>query len=244
MVPQIITAAAALGAAAGVFAYGAAAAKSQLFGRTFYGRPGQGKQLALTYDDGPNDPYTLYLLDVLARHGVKATFFLIGRYVAQRPELARQIAAAGHVIGNHTFTHPSLVFTSKTALQHELETTEQALAQAVGEHSRLFRPPFGARRPATLRLARALGYQTIMWSVKCWDWKAESAEWIVAKAKQQIRGGDVILLHDGGHVAFGADRAHTVKATDQLIRRYKEDGFEFVTVSEMQKTVFATDEHG
>jgi peptidoglycan/xylan/chitin deacetylase (PgdA/CDA1 family) len=174
--PELITGTVAAGAAAGVFASGAAAAESQLFGATFFGTPGKSRQLALTYDDGPNDPHTGKLLDVLDRHGVKATFFLIGRYVEQRPEIAREVARRGHVVGNHTFTHPNLIFTSKTALERELRQTEEALAQAVGEHSRLFRPPFGARRPATLRLTRARGLETIMWSVKCWDWSAPSAE--------------------------------------------------------------------
>ena len=241
MFPGIITGVAAAG---GVFAYGAAAAKSQLFGRTFFGAPGTSKQLALTYDDGPNDPWTQKLLDVLDRHAVKATFFLIGRYVEMRPEIARAVAERGHVVGNHTFAHPNLIFTSQSALRGELERTEavitQALgAQATGAHSRLFRPPFGARRPATLRLAKSMGLETIMWSVKCWDWSAPSAEYIVEKARKRITGGDVILLHDGGHVEFGADRAHTVAATDELIRRYKGEGYEFVTVPEMQSAVFS-----
>jgi peptidoglycan-N-acetylglucosamine deacetylase len=231
--PELITATAVAGAAGGVFAYGAAAAESQLFGATFFGTPGKSKQLALTYDDGPNDPHTGKLLDVLDRHGVQATFFLIGRYVAQHPEIAREVARRGHVVGNHTFTHPNLIFTSQTALERELDQTEKALAQAVGEHSRLFRPPFGARRPATLRRARQLGLETIMWSVKCWDWSAPSAEYIVKKAVRGIRGGDVILLHDGGHKEFGTDRSHTVAATDEVLRRYKGEGFEFVTIPQM-----------
>jgi peptidoglycan/xylan/chitin deacetylase (PgdA/CDA1 family) len=237
VVPELIAGAAVGAAAGGVFAYGAAAAESQLFGATFFGTPGKSRQLALTYDDGPNDPHTGKLLDVLDRHGVKATFFLIGRYVEQRPEIAREVARRGHVVGNHTFTHPNLIFTSKTALERELRQTEEALAQAVGEHSRLFRPPFGARRPATLRLARARGLETIMWSVKCWDWSAPSAEYIVAKARKGIRGGDVVLLHDGGHAEFGTDRSHTVNATGELLRRYQGEGFEFVTIPQMMQAV-------
>jgi peptidoglycan/xylan/chitin deacetylase (PgdA/CDA1 family) len=234
VLPEVITGVGAAGAAAGLFAYGASAARSQLFGATFFGTPGRGKQLALTYDDGPNDPWTQKLLDVLDRHNVKATFFLIGRYVELRPELARAVAERGHVVGNHTFWHPNLIFTSRTTLARELHATEAALAQVVGAHSPLFRPPFGARRPATLRAAKAAGLETVMWSVKCWDWKAPSAEYIVQQAKQRIRGGDVILLHDGGHLHFGADRAYTVAATDELIRRYQGEGFEFVTIPQMQ----------
>ena len=92
--------------------------------------------MALTYDDGPNDPHTLRLLEVLARHDVRATFFLIGRYVQQRPDIAREIAKAGHVIGNHTFTHPNLIFASTAAdTQTELQHCEQSLNDAVGQHS-------------------------------------------------------------------------------------------------------------
>jgi peptidoglycan-N-acetylglucosamine deacetylase len=234
VIPGLIAGAAAAAAAGSVFAYGAAASRSQLFGRTFFGTPGRSRQLALTYDDGPNDPYTLRLLDVLDKHGAKATFFMIGSYVERRPEIAREVAARGHAVGNHTWSHPNLIFRPKAALESELAKTETALEQAVGARSRLFRPPFGARRPATLRAARAAGFDTILWSVKPWDWKAPSAEWIVARAQEQIRGGDVILLHDGGHLQFGTDRAHTVAATDELVRRYRGEGYEFVTVPEMR----------
>src|SRR5438552_18766555 len=96
-------------AVAGVASYGAIAPGSQLFGKTLH-RLADPKQLALTYDDGPNDPHTRHLLDVLAKHNVKATFFLIGKHVAAKPEIARRIAAAGHTIGNHTQTHPNLLF--------------------------------------------------------------------------------------------------------------------------------------
>src|SRR5277367_3153568 len=131
----------------GAFAASAAGYQSmspagQWFGRTFAGlRPGT-KQLALTYDDGPNDPHTFHLLEVLARHNVKATFFLVGRFVRQRPDIARELIQAGHVIGNHTFNHPNLIFASPRTTSMELRDCEQALADAVGQPSRLFRPPF------------------------------------------------------------------------------------------------------
>jgi peptidoglycan-N-acetylglucosamine deacetylase len=107
------------------------------------------------------------------------------------------------------------------------------LRDAVGEHSNLFRPPFGGRRPATLRIARSLGLETVMWNVTGYDWNAPPAAVIERKVMQQMRGGDVILLHDGGHRAMGADRSQTVIATDNLIRRYKDLGYEFVTVEEI-----------
>ena len=146
---------------------------------------------------------------------------MIGRYVQQRPDIARAVAQAGHVIGNHTFTHPLLIFKSAAQTRTELVDCHQALQDAIGEHSNLFRPPFGGRRPATLRIARELGLQTVMWNVTGYDWNAPPAAVIERKVVRQMRGGDVILLHDGGHRALGADRAQTVIATDNLIRRYR-----------------------
>jgi peptidoglycan/xylan/chitin deacetylase (PgdA/CDA1 family) len=192
------------------------------------------KQIALTYDDGPNDPHTLKLLDVLAKHNVRATFFMIGRYVQQRPDIARAVAQAGHVVGNHTFTHPLLIFKSAEQTRTELVKCRSALQDAIGEHSNLFRPPFGGRRPATLRVARSLGLETVMWNVTGYDWNAPPAAVIEKKVARQMRGGDVILLHDGGHRAMGADRAQTVIATDSLIHQYKDQGYEFVTTEEMK----------
>ena len=233
-----VTAAAAAG-------YQSMAPTGQWYGRTLARLPGRGKRIALTYDDGPNDPHTLRLLEVLAKHEVRATFFIIGHFVRERPEIAREVARAGHVIGNHTFTHPLLIFESAARTRSELLDCRAALHDVVGEHSNLFRPPFGGRRPATLRIARELGMQPVMWNVTGYDWNAPPAAEIERKVVRQIRGprrarfwpagvemrgGDVILLHDGGHKRMGANRAQTVIATDNLIRRYKDQGYEFVTV--------------
>jgi len=206
----------------------------QWYGRTFAGGMRGSKQIALTYDDGPNDPHTMKLLDVLAKHGVRATFFMIGHYVQQRPDIARAVAQAGHVVGNHTFTHPLLIFKSAEQTRTELVKCRSALQDAIGEHSNLFRPPFGGRRPATLRVARSLGLETVMWNVTGYDWNAPPAAVIEKKVARQMRGGDVILLHDGGHLAMGADRGQTVIATDSLIHQYKDQGYEFVTTEEMK----------
>lgn len=267
MLPYIIGGAAGLAAAAGGAIYHSMSPRSQLYGPTFIGTPGKGKQLALTYDDGPNDPDTPRLLDVLARHEVKATFFLIGRYVEQRPDIAHRIITEGHEVGNHTYTHPVLSLCDRDNVIGELHAcdlqsmlataeprrTEDSLekvnegdrwhavdamlafakVRAGQSGSRLFRPPFGARRPATLHIAREMGYTPIMWSVWCFDWKATTADRVEAHAVRGITGGDVILLHDGGHKHFGTDRSHTVEATERIIRRYQDQGFEFVTVGRM-----------
>ncbi len=205
----------------------------QLYGRSFVGLSRGMKKLALTYDDGPNDPYTEQLLDVLARHEAKATFFLIGRYVKQRPDIARKIVASGHTIGNHTWNHPCLIFCSSAETRRQLADTQKAIEDACGVRPTLFRPPFGGRRPGTFSIARELGLEPIMWRVTCYDWNATSNESIERNARRQIRGGEVILLHDGGHKAFGTDRSHTVKATDNLLHEYRGRGFEFASVANM-----------
>jgi len=207
----------------------------QWYGRTFTGLSPGSKLLALTYDDGPNDPHTMRLLEILARHDVHATFFLIGRYAKDRPDIVREIASAGHVIGNHTFSHPLLIFKSSSEVRGELLQCRAVLQDAIGKHSNLFRPPFGGRRPAVLRVARELGFEPVMWNVTGYDWNAAPAAVIEMKVSRQIRGGDVILLHDGGHQQMGADRSQTVLATDSLISRYKSEGYEFVTIPQMME---------
>jgi peptidoglycan-N-acetylglucosamine deacetylase len=233
MLVPILTAA---GIAAALSAgYQSMAPTGQWYGRTFTGLSSGSKQLALTYDDGPNDPYTQQLLDVLARHEVKATFFLMGRYVRQRPDIVRDVVQAGHVVGNHTFTHPHLALKSVRQVREELLQCRQAISDAVGEHSNLFRPPFGSRRPETLRQARGLGLVPVMWNITGYDWGAPSVEYIEKKVIPNVHGGNVILLHDGSHRAFGYDRSRSVIVTDRLIARYKAKGYDFVTVPQMMK---------
>jgi len=228
-------------AAASYAGYATMAPTSQLYGRTVtHGSDPQ--QMALTFDDGPNDPHTMHLLDVLAKHNAKATFFLIGRYVRQRPEIARAILAAGHEVGNHTFSHPNLALVSARRLRQELDDCRKALEDALGTKTSLFRPPFGGRRPNVLRTARVMGLSPIMWSVTGYDWSAKSAEVIVDKVIRQVDSprrpqAEVVLLHDGGHLAFGVDRSHTVEATQLLLERYA--GKEFISISDLRSATQA-----
>jgi peptidoglycan/xylan/chitin deacetylase (PgdA/CDA1 family) len=220
-------------AAAVAAGYQSMAPTGQWYGGTFTGLAPGARQIALTYDDGPNDPHTLRLLEVLAKYGAQATFFFIGRYVQQRPEIACDVLKAGHAVGNHSFTHPFLTLQSETEIRTELSRCNSALNEAGGAHSSLFRPPFGGRRPAVLRIARELRLEPIMWSVTGYDWNAAPAMVIEQKIAKQIRGGDVILLHDGGHKQLGADRSQTVLATERLLVRLKSVGYEFVTIPRM-----------
>jgi len=231
MLSAMLTGATVAGACA--MGYQSMAPTGQWYGRTFTGLTRSSKQLALTYDDGPNDPHTLRLLEVLAKQEVKATFFLIGKYVQLRPDIVREILAAGHAIGNHTYTHPLLIFKSVGQIASELQGCEKAIFEAAGARCKLFRPPFGGRRPAVLRMARRFGFTPVMWNVTGFDWNAPSAEYIEGKVVGKVRGGDVILLHDGGHLQMGIDRSRTVTATERLMARYKAEGYEFVRIPEM-----------
>jgi peptidoglycan/xylan/chitin deacetylase (PgdA/CDA1 family) len=220
-------------AGAGASIYQSMAPTGQWFGKAFCGLNPASKQIALTFDDGPNDPHTGHLLDVLARHNVRATFFMIGRHLRQRPDIAAEVATRGHVIGNHTFSHPLLTFQSMSRIRDEITQCSAALTDAVGEHSNLFRPPWGGRRPGVFNLARQLGLEPIMWNVTGYDWSAPSADYIEQKVTRRIRGGAVVLLHDGGHAVFGADRSKTVEVVDRIITRYKAEDYSFATIPEM-----------
>ena len=217
-------------AAASYAGYATMAPRSQLYGRTLT-HGSDPRQIALTFDDGPNDPHTLRLLDVLAKYEAKATFFLIGKYVRQRPEIARAVQAAGHQIGNHTYSHPNLIFLSSGQLRQELEDCNKALEDALGMTPSLFRPPFGGRRPGVLRTAARMGLKTVMWSVSGYDWKAQSPEFILDKVTPGLNSSraDIVLLHDGGHLGFRADRGHTVEATRRLLEANPGRRFDAVT---------------
>ena len=229
-------------AAVGAAVYQSMAPWAQGFGTTFVGAPPGRKQIALTYDDGPNDPHTLRLLEVLEKDGVHATFFLIGRYVQRRPDIVRDLLKAGHAIGNHTFTHPHLIVSSAVETRIQLEECQRSVEEATGQQPMLFRPPYGGRRPQTLRIARSLGLKPIMWNVTSYDWSMPPAAKIVRTCTRQMHGGDIILMHDGDHENFGADRWQTVIATHLLIEAWREKGYEFVTVPEMMESVISREE--
>lgn len=233
---MLLALSAAAAAAISYAGYATMAPESQLYGRTLTHGSDPG-QMALTYDDGPNDPHTLRLLELLGEHKATATFFLIGQYVRRRPDIVRAIHAAGHAIGNHTESHPNLIFVSAARLRQELETCKKALEDAIGEAVSWFRPPFGGRRPNVLRTARRLGMQPVMWSVTGYDWNAKSSNDIVGRVVKQVDGrsrkqGEIVLLHDGGHLQFGADRHCTIEATRILLEKYSA-AKKFVSIADL-----------
>jgi peptidoglycan/xylan/chitin deacetylase (PgdA/CDA1 family) len=241
MYPPLITGlwaglggAAGLGLAAGGYAYAAMWPGSQIFGETLIAprRPGE---LALTFDDGPNPAWTPRLLDALSSQGVKATFFMVGSHAQAEPALVRRIADAGHLVGNHAWSHRNLALTASDSVREELARTSETLEDIVGAPIRYFRPPFGARRPEVLRVARWMGMTPVMWNAMTSDWEEPSADRIVTRLTRKIerlerRGRAAnIVLHDGSHADMAADRGPSVAAAGRLCERYKAS-HRFVTV--------------
>ena len=215
-----------LGLLAGGCAYAAMWPASRLFGRALTAPPSPG-QLALTFDDGPNPAHTPHLLDLLAARNLRATFFLVGRYAQAQPALVRRIAKEGHLIGNHSWSHPNLAITSAARVEDELRRTSQTITQITGQPVGYFRPPFGGRRPVVFRIARRLGMAPVLWNAITNDWSEPSADRIAARLSRTIdrnhrRGyATNIVLHDGGHLALGANRAPSVAAAAQIADRYR-----------------------
>jgi len=220
-------AAAVAGLAYGGFAYASLWPGSRIFGEALIApeRPGE---LALTFDDGPNRTWTPRLLDVLASHELRATFFLLGERAQSEPEIVRRIAAAGHLIGNHSWDHPNLAQSSAERIRRELRQTQDALQQIAGAQVKFFRPPFGARRPAVFRIAREMGLQLVLWNAMTSDWSEPSAERIAQRLSARIdalrrRGlAANIVLHDGGHRHPRVNRGPSVNAAELLIAQHKQ----------------------
>jgi peptidoglycan/xylan/chitin deacetylase (PgdA/CDA1 family) len=237
MTPTQLTTAGALAvAAAGTVTYAALSAQSQIFGKVLIAGANP-NEIALTYDDGPNDIVTERLLEVLAKHEVRATFFLIGRFVRQRPEIARAIAASGHLIGNHTMTHPWLAWQSASRIREELADCNAVIEDTIGQKVRYFRAPHGARRPAVLHTARTLGLISVQWNILAGDWKAIDAQEILDRIdrgiahNQRSNRASNLVLHDGGDRGLGQPRLPTVEATRLLLdKRRHRDATRFVTV--------------
>ncbi len=222
--------AATLGLLAGGAAYASRWPGSQIFGRTLIDAPETNAlrhTVWLTYDDGPSERNTPALLDLLAKHKTKATFFLIGNHVRKYPELTRRIAEEGHALGNHTDMHPALARKDEALVREELEHCQQTIVDATGMRPALFRPPYGSRRPAVLRIAREMGLTPVLWNVTAKDWQPIGPARILAnvnRGMQRNRGRhriSNILLHDASHLdsAEAHSRADTLKVTANLLAR-------------------------
>ena len=210
--------------AAGMSAWGAFNPRSRLFGPAV---STAGNSCALTFDDGPNPSMTPQLLSLLERHGVAATFFVLGKYVDQNPSLTAEIAERRHVVANHTYAHPNTLFFSRQQIVDELNRCEDAIFKATGRRSACVRPPFGFRGPQFFSAARAAGLpKVVMWSVSARDWTPQPWEQ-VSRRIRNVRRGDILLFHDGDHRTSKADRNHVLQALDFWLPRWNDAGLDF-----------------
>jgi peptidoglycan-N-acetylglucosamine deacetylase len=234
MLPALLATGAATAAAGGTFAWAAMSPTAQLFGPTLR-FTGDNSTLALTFDDGPNPSITPKLLDLLSRYQARATFFLIGKHVRAFPALAKEIAGAGHTIGNHTETHPNLIFLPAREIDRELDHCDAAITAAIGDPPRWMRPPYGFRGPYLDRVVRHHGAAgVVMWSLTARDWVPQPAEPVIERLRR-ARGGDIVLLHDADHRVLEGDRRHTVAALEYWLPRWRDAGLRFVSIDDLPK---------
>ena len=190
--------------------------------------------VALTYDDGPNPPYTDQLLDVLAKHNVKATFFLIGNRIERHPETVDRMIAEGHQIGNHTYSHPVLGFLPPFYVQRQIERTDDLLQQHGIAKGSVFRAPMLTRFLPVAYVLAKLDRAHISCNVWSWDWTTQNpdkiTETVLKQTLSSTGAGSIIVFHDGKAENKNANRSGTVEATDRIIAALKREGYRFATI--------------
>jgi peptidoglycan/xylan/chitin deacetylase (PgdA/CDA1 family) len=204
---------------------------SSVFGPSVWHGDPTRPAIALTFDDGPSES-TSQLLDILSHEAVPATFFQIGANVSRLPSIACEVAARGHVIGNHSHTHPLLCRHSPAFIQTDLRRAQDAIQTHTGVTPAWFRAPYGARwfglRPALRRLALT----DVMWTSIGYDWKCD-ADTVVARVTHRISGGSILCLHDGRELHSNPDISATLGAVRRLIPLLRDRGFSFETVTRL-----------
>ncbi len=230
---------------AGYAAYEALEAPgNQLFGKTLVAGAPTVREVALTFDDGPNPPYTNRILDVLHEERVRATFFLVGRAVVAYPATVRRIVAEGHAVGNHTWDHAHLIVETPATVRSELVRTSDAIERVAHVRTTLMRPPFGGRDFAVVAAARALGYRVVMWSVPLpKDWEQPGDATIARRVVDNVADGSIIVLHDGNRGMLcgrapriplaDCDRRQDVAATREIVETLRARGYRFVTIPQL-----------
>ena len=194
------------------------------------------KVVALTFDDGPDPIYTPRILDILKKNNVKATFFIVGRHAEKYPDIVKQIAADGHDIGSHSYSHPiNLVVLSRDKMAQEITKTEEAIYKACGVRPYLFRPPRGLYNRALTDQLKARKYTLVLWSLSSRDWQEPSFKEITWRVTTGIKNGDILLFHDSGSliVSEGGSRESTIAALPFVIKELRDKGYRFVTVSDL-----------
>ena len=217
--------------AAGLTAYGALGRKSTLLGPSIWRGPTDRPAIALTFDDGPSES-TGEILKILQRHRISATFFQCGANVRRLPQVAREVCAAGHEIGNHTDTHPRLCFKSPRFIYGELARAQKTIAETTNVHPTLFRAPYGIRWYGLRRAQRLLGLTGVMWTAIGFDW-ARPAEQVLGILEQQATNGAIFCLHDGRETRTSPDISATTKALAALIPMVLDQGFHFEPAGSM-----------
>jgi peptidoglycan/xylan/chitin deacetylase (PgdA/CDA1 family) len=192
---------------------------------------GSAKQVALTFDDGPDVRYTGQILDLLKKDNVKATFFLIGLNSQAHPEMVKRIAAEGHAIGNHTWDHADLPKLGANQVRSEIDQTTDVLNSILGFRPSLMRPPYGSLSPAVIAEINGMGYKVVNWSVDTRDWAGTPAATMLGNVEANTRPGSIILMHSAG--GKGGKLDNTVAVLPQIIASLRAKGYTFATVPEL-----------
>ncbi|WP_293342126.1 polysaccharide deacetylase family protein [Microcoleus sp. CAWBG58] len=185
----------------------------------------QHKAIALTFDDGPWPTTTKQILEILKKNNIKATFFFVGRYLQTYPELGKQVASAGHAIGNHTWNHQYIQYNETTAAR-EIDRTSSLIEEVTGVKTSMFRPPGGILNNGLAAYAQKRNYAVVMWSADSLDWRTSTS--LMDNVMRQANSGGIVLMHDGG-----GNRARTVEALPDIIAKLRKEGYKFVTVPEL-----------
>ena len=207
--------------------------RAPLFGRIFWRGPRDRRAITLTFDDGPSEPYTSEILDILKSSGVTATFFPIGRNAAAFPDTIQRAAAEGHEIGNHTYDHDLLPLRSASRIRDQVGRTSALIETITGRRPRFFRAPHGWRNPWVNRAVRATGCEPVAWTLGVWDTDRPGTDIIVERTRKGLRNGCVLLLHDGRGTERGADASQVVAALPKIIDEAHRAGYSFVGLSDM-----------
>jgi peptidoglycan/xylan/chitin deacetylase (PgdA/CDA1 family) len=218
-------------ASAGVLAYAVRAPSSSLLAPSVYRGTDTRAAIALTFDDGPSES-TVELLDILARHEAAATFFQCGANVRRLPHVSRQVAAAGHEIGNHSDTHPKLYFQSQEFIYRELADAQKTIEQATGILPRLFRAPYGARWFGLRQAQERLGLLGVMWSTIALDWKWPEPR-VIDRLMKGTSNGAIFCLHDGLGIQSSPDIRTTLGTLRALLPKLRDNGFHFEKVTDI-----------
>ena len=205
----------------------------QLFGEAFQRVNTIHKVVALTFDDGPNPPYTDQILRVLKKHHGHATFFVLGKNVEKFPAVIPKIFSEGHEIGNHSWSHEQLIFRSLSFVRGEIEKTDHLLRQLGYPGEIYFRAPYGRKLFILPWILSSMNKKHVLFDVVPDDWDRPGTEEIAARILREVKPGSIVLCHDGDGDGVGNDRSQTVEAIDKVMTQLEKDGYRFVTISEL-----------